>query len=47
MVNENNKFKELEKKELVEVEGGGVMPAVTGPIVPMLIAQEIVKWLLK
>ena len=47
MVKENNNFKELEKKELVEVEGGGFIPVVTGPIAPMLIVQEIVNWLLQ
>lgn len=47
MLKEKDYFKELEKKELMEVDGGLIGPVVTYPIVPMLIAQEIVKWLLK
>lgn len=45
MVKENNNFKELEKKELVELEGGNIVPIIPYPIVPMMIIKKIAIWM--
>ena len=45
MVKENNNFKELEKKELVEFEGGNIVPIIPYPIVPMMIIKKIAVWM--